>query len=219
MAVRRKGRSAGGRSLAGARKKSLVSQVVAEAAANDVLPAGTPGDTEDFFPPGFQTPELPPAKEGDLVTYFVQTDKKGLELYAPHAARYHQAGFRAVIVGPSTFTFDKPIARLVGRVRGDHFQKAVAWAKSNVVKDLHSRYLVAGGGKPEERMRTLKRYVKARQALVAHDEKRDALEKELEAASVGLVERFGKGPLEIEGATHDPSYVREKVYWKKRHVK
>lgn len=211
MAARRKGRSAGGRSYS---KKGVEAEKAALSTSDQ--PAEKPGEQDDFFPPGFQTPELPPVKEGDEVTFFLQTDKKGLELYAPHAKRYHHSGFRAVVVGPSTFKFDKPIARLVGRVRGDHFQKAVAWAKSNVVNDLHARYLLAGGGTPAEREKTMKRYVRAKVALVRHDEKRDALEREVELASVALVERFGKGPLDIEGSTYDPSYVREKVYWKKR---
>lgn len=171
----------------------------------------------DFFPPGFgEGIELPPVKEGDLVTYFVNADKKGLDLYAPHAVKYHHDGYRAVLLGPSTFTFDKPAVRLVGKARGDHFAKAVEWAKANPIKDLHAKYLLAGGGTPAAREQAMRRYERAKAVLLAHDAKRAALEAAIDEAAVGLVERFGKGPLEIEGAVHDPSYVREKVYWKRR---
>lgn len=174
------------------------------------------GPEEDFFPSGFEDPELPPVKDSDLTTYFLQTDKRGFEPYEKHAVKYLHQGFRAVIVGPPTFTFDRPAAKLVGRVRGDHFQRAVVWAKSDVVQDLHNRYKLAGGGTPQEREKAIKRYVKAKAVLAAQMEKLVLLEKEVEEASVGLLERFGKGPLVIEGETYDPSYVRERVYWKKR---
>lgn len=171
----------------------------------------------DFFPPGFgEDIVLPAVKESDVVTYFVNADKKGLELYGPHAMKYHHDGFRAVLLGPPTFTFDKDAVTLVGRARGDHFQKAVEWAKGNPLKDLHAKYLLAGGGTPAQREAAVQRYERAREALRKHDEKRLELEAAIEAASVGLVERFGRAPLQLEGALHDPTYVREKVYWKRR---
>jgi hypothetical protein len=171
----------------------------------------------DFFPPGFgEDIELPPVKEGDVVTYFVNADKKGLELYGQHAIKYHHDGYRAVMLGPPTFTFDRAAVALVGRARGDHFLKAVEWAKSNPLKDLHAKYLLAGGGTPAQREAVLRKYERAKTALAAHDEKRKALEDALDEASVALVERFGKSPLQLDGALHDPTYVRERVYWKKR---
>lgn len=219
MAARRKGRS-GAKVLSKQDfEDELVVDVKPAKAANDLgatkkveAPAG------DFFPPGFEDPKLPPVKDSELVTYFLQTDLRGFRLYEPHAVKYLHSGFRAVIVGPPTFIFDKPVTKLVGRMRGDHFTRAVVWAKSNVVADLHNRYKLAGGGTPIERERALKRYTKARQLLVAHHEKLALLEKEVEESAVALVERFGKGPLIIDGETWDPSYVREQVYWKRRHV-
>lgn len=171
----------------------------------------------DFFPPGFGDGiVLPEVKEGDVVTYFVNADKKGLELYGPHALKYHHDGFRAVLLGPGTFTFDKAAVVLVGRARGDHFLRAVEWCKSNPLKDLHAKYLLAGGGTPAQRELAVSKYERARAALRAHDEKRIRLEEAIDEASVGLVERFGKSPVNLEGALCDPTYVREKVYWKKR---
>lgn len=212
MPARRKGASPRAKVLT----KRDFEVVPTEKPANDASGAGKAGPEEDFFPPGFEDPELPPVKESDLVTYFLQTDKRGFKDYEPHAVKYLHSGFRAVIVGPPTFTFDKPVTKLVGRVRGDHFQRAVVWAKSDVVSDLHNRYKLAGGGTPKEREKAIQRYTKAKATLAAHIEKMAQLEKELEEAGVGLLERFGKGPLVIEGETYDPSYVRERVYWKKR---
>lgn len=171
----------------------------------------------DFFPPGFGDDiVLPPVKEGDVVTYFVNADKKGLELYSQHALKYHHDGFRAVMLGPPTFTFDKPAVVLIGRARGDHFLRAVEWCKSNPLKDLHSRFLLAGGGTPAQREAAVARYERARAALRAHDERRAKLEEAIDEAAVGLVERFGKAAVHIEGHLCDPTYVREKVYWKRR---
>lgn len=182
------------------------------------LPNGKAEASAEFFPSGFElaVPVQPAPGSEHLVTYFLLTDKKGLEPYVLHAARYHHDGYRATVVGPPTFSFDKPIVRLVGRLVGDHFATGVEWARSNPIKELHGKYLIAGGGTARERERTLQKYLRAREALVAHDEKRKALEAAIDEAAVALVERFGKGPLEIDGATHDPSYVRDKVYWKKR---
>lgn len=217
MPARRRGVSSRTRTKVLTKKKLELVPSEGEA-ANETSGATPTGPEEDFFPPGFEDPELPPVKESDLVTYFLQTDKRGFEPYEKHATRYLHSGYRAVLVGPPTFVFDKPVAKLVGRVRGDHFQRAVAWAKSDVVQDLHNRYKLAGGGTPKEREQSVKRYLKAKATLEAHLEKLVQLEREVEDASVGLLLRFGKGPLVIEGETYDPSYVRERVYWKKRNT-
>lgn len=196
------------------RKEKARGAEAAEAPIKAHVNGKTPAD---FFPPGFGGDiVLPATKESDVVTYFVNADKKGLELYSPHAIKYHHDGYRAVLLGPPTFTFDKAAVTLVGRARGDHFQKAVAWAKSNPLIDLHARFLLAGGGTPAQREAALAKYERAKRALQAHDEKRVALEEAIDAAAIGLVERFGKAPLQIDGHLHDPTYVREKIYFKRR---
>jgi hypothetical protein len=201
----------GGVSPGGLKKAKALSKVAS--AASGPLNGATPSG--DFLPPGFSL-EVPAVSDEDRVTYFLQSDRRGIVPYLPAVTKHYQEGFRAVLVGPPHLIFESRNTTLVGRAKGDQYEKGVEWVKSNVLKELHQQYLISGGGTAKEREEALKKYQKARDALHQHDVRRMEMQNRLDEASIGLVLRFGKQPLVMDGVTYDPSYARSSVYWKRR---
>lgn len=175
----------------------------------DSTPAG------EFLPPGFEVEVRKPV-DGKLVTYFVEADKRGISRYVTVASKYFHDSFRAVLLAHSGLVFDRASAKLVGRLEGDQFDRAVEWAKRNVLDEYHARFLLQGGGAPREREAVIKKYMQVRAQIAEQVEKLHGLERELEKASVALVERFGRAPVAMDGFVYDPSYAREKIFWKRR---
>lgn len=169
----------------------------------------------DFLPPGFE-PAKQKAGDSTLVTYFLTGDKRGITPYVKAAKKSLQDGFRTVLVANDGMVFEGSGAKLVGRIAGDQFEKACEWARSDVLRDHHKQYLINGGGRPRDRERVINRYKKAREDILEVRRKEAQAVAELELASVELVERFGKQPIDIDGVTFDPCFNREKVFWKAR---
>lgn len=187
------------------------------------LAASKNGSGTSFVPSGYEEAKalverVAPLDIEGLKTFFLTGDKRGIDVYEPIAVngKHFRNGFRGVFVSASEPAFDNHSARLVGVVEGDDYEAGLEWAKSNVLDELHADYLRSGGGTADERRRALKAFTDAKAAVEKQQEKLAALEAELHRASVGLVRRFGKSPLELEGRMWDPSYAREKVYWKQR---
>lgn len=176
-----------------------------------------------FVPSGYaeakaSVARVAPLDDEGLRTYFLVGDKRGIDVYEPiaQAGKHFREGFRGVFVAGEGLAFDNRSARLVGVVEGDDFEAGLAWAKSNVLDELHADYLRSGGGTAEDRRKCLRAFVHAKAAVERQRRELSTLEDRLHEASVALVRRFGKAPLEIEGQTWDPSYARTRVYWKPR---
>lgn len=179
---------------------------------------GSPGTEADFLPPGFSLEELKASEaNGELTTYFLHTEKRGLARYLPAALKHFQRGFRAVLVTKVKLVFDQRNARVAGRLSGDHFEDACVWAKRTVIDDLQDRYVLGGGGTSRERARTARRFAAAMKARDDLEERRKRAEEELEQASIELVLRFGRKSYPLDGVTLDASHgPGDKVYWRAR---
>jgi len=187
----------------------------------DVQPARTARESSpivkaDFLPPGLSSKELPES-DGEITTYFLHTEKRGISSYLAIALKHFQSGFRGVIVSRASLVFDKANARLAGRKTGDHFEEGVNWVKSNVLKELDHQHLLTGGGTPQEKDRTARKFLSTSERIEKCKSLLAKLEKDLEEASIEMVLRFGKQSLLIEGITYVPSYAPgDKVYWLRR---
>ena len=183
------------------------------------LPAEeAPAPVGDFFPPGFSV-EVPEIVDGELTTFFLYTEKRGLSKYLPMAVEHFQKGFRAVLLTKAPLIFDQGNARVAGRLKGDHFERAKEWAKRSILDELQHRYVLTGGGTMKERERTMSRYFSAKEKVEAIEQKLEAADKVLDQASIDMVLRFGTKPfvMQEEGITLDACYgPGDKVYWRSR---
>lgn len=180
------------------------------------VPAG------DFLPPGFSAKvPKPEDASGEVTTYFLHTEKRGIARYLPVAleGKSFQKGFRGVIVTKTPLVFDQRNAKLAGRLSGDHFEVALEWAKRSILDELQNEYVRGGGGTKRDRERTATKFFRALKRRDELDKKSQEAELELERASIDMVKRFGKQPfvLEEEGVTLDAcSGPGDKVYWRSR---
>jgi hypothetical protein len=183
------------------------------------LPAAeAPAPVGDFLPPGFSAELKAEEIDGEITTYFLHTEKRGLSKYLTTALKHYHRGFRAVLVTKAPLIFDQPSARVAGRLAGDHYETAVLWAKRSILEELHHRYVLTGGGSMRDRERTMTRYFSVKEKVEQIEEKLSEADKLLDQASIDMVLRFGtKFVLQEEGVTLDACYgPGDKVYWRSR---
>lgn len=173
----------------------------------------------DFLPPGFSPKVEAKEIDGEITTYFLHTEKRGISRYLPTAIKHFQKGFRGVLVTKAPLVFDQRNAKLAGRLQGDHFEVAKEWANRSILDELQDQYVRGGGGTKRDRERTAAKFFRALRLRDELDQRSMKAELELEKASVEMVKRFGKQPfvLEEEGVTLDAcSGPGDKVYWRSR---
>ena len=194
--------------------------------AAGTLPGAEPEG--DFLPPGFSLKKIDPEDDRKRTTYFLYTEKRSIQRYVALGVKHFQRGFRAVIVTESRIVFDRPSARVAGRVQGDRFDEGVEWVKRDVLEEHHGVYVKTAGGSAREKKRATHRYFRALGKREEFERKRYQLEEEIDAASVDMVHRHGKNPYVIreeearlsglpEGRTLDACRgPGDKVYWRIR---
>jgi hypothetical protein len=172
----------------------------------------------DFLPPRFQVEPSSEDVAGDVTTYFLHTEKRGIARYLPTSIRYYQKGFRGVLVTKASLVFDQGNAKVVGRLKGDRFEEAKRWANRTVLDDLQDEYVRRGGGTEKDRQRTAEKFFKAMRRRKELHEKVVQSEQEFEQASVEMVLRFGRQPIALDdGVTLDAcSGPGDKVFWRSR---
>lgn len=155
-----------------------------------------------------------------MVTYFLCTDKRGIDYFriTGKVLRSYLRGFRAVVVTTEPIVGvvspDLKWIEVVGQVWGDHFRFGRQWAKRDILQELEAEYLQGGAGTHSQRRKAIEDYERAVAALEAHRESIAALKRNLSEASANLVRRVGRGEVELCGKLCGPSYRRDTVFWR-----
>lgn len=172
----------------------------------------------DYFPPRFSFQFDASKVNPELVTFFLtSSDARAGKHFEKLATNWFQQGFRMVLVGKADLVSDpKYRDKVVGRLTGDHFNEAIAWLRTNILDELALVFHENGGGTAEEREQALSHYADMALELEQHQKELERISREMDRASEALVMRFGRQELTMNGATWDPCYAKEKVYWKKR---
>jgi hypothetical protein len=147
------------------------------------------------------------------------TSKKKLEALADTSAHMQLSvvKYRAVMLAKRELTREELKGVTVEDLyQGDCFQDIVPWVSTNIVNELHTEFLQSKRPGPARRTAILKALIEGREAVAEAEAELAKAKSTLESRSRTVVRNFGKGCIQINGDTYDPSHIRENVMFLKR---
>ncbi len=121
------------------------------------------------------------------------------------------------MLAPAGLKDNPPGFTILGVQDGDVFEHARGWASNSPLDELHTVFTARKTPTTlKDKEKAQQRFAEAVATLEALELERLDAERELEAATLHVIDLQGPESVWIEGIYYDASYSREKVYLRKR---